>query len=599
MKGYFGRAACLGAGAMLAVPMAAMAFPFEYKGVEGNFDTTVSVGAAIRVGDPDPKLIGIANGGTSRSVNTDDGNLNYEKGEVYSATVKATHDLELKYANYGFFTRASYFYDAMADRKKELGPMANDRLAWDIDFLDLFAYGSFDLFDHDLDVRVGKQVINWGESSFISGGINSINAVDVAKLRTPGAEIKEALLPTSILSTSLQLTDTASVEALWIMSYDKTRIDPRGSYFSTADTISDDGTTVWAGFGRRNDQHNNFPVTADNTGGAGIPIRRNDDRLPEDKMGQYGVAGHFFAEALNSTEFGLYYLHYHSRAPLISAVRGTGSDPAAAPFPSTLTNGTTRFYAEYPEDIDMVGLSFNTNAPYGIAVQGEYSYRPNQPVQIASTELVLAALRVANNRDAAYGENPTTADTALKGYERIPVHQVQSTLTKAFGPTWLASQWTAVGEIGANYQQLPDNGLLFNGPATSLPAPGSQNLAGGSFQQEGYATRFSWGYRLVTRMDFEDVIGPVQVSPRLAFAHDVQGVSSTFNQGTMAATLGFGFNYLQRWQADLAYTNFFGGRTYRGTDPVAPPAGQSADFAESANPLKDRDFVSVNVSYAF
>lgn len=593
MKTRYGRIARLSSLAMLAIPLGAAAFPFEFKEVQGSFDTTVSLGATMRLEDADPSLVGIANGGTSRSVNTDDGNLNYSKGDIVSSVIKATHDLELKYANYGFFTRVSYFYDYETSKTKKLGPNGQDRLGSDIDFLDLFAYGNFNVFDRSLDVRVGKQVVNWGESTFIPNGINVVNAVDVSKLRTPGAEVKEALLPTSALSTSLQITDGLSVEALWLMSYDKTRIDPRGSFFSTNDTVSDDGNAVYAGFGRRNDQHNSFPVTAENTGGAALPITRIDDRLPEDKRGQYGVATRYFAEQLNNTEFGAYYLHYHSRTPLVSAERGEGS------FPATLTTpGNTKYYAIYPEGIDLFGLSFNTTAPYGVAVQGEYSYRPNMPTQLATTELVLAALRVANNIDAYYGNNPTTAPTALQGYVDIKTHQVQSTFTKAFGPTWRANQFTLLGEVGAVYADLPQ-GLLFNGPATSLPAPGSQDLAAGSFQQTGYATNFSWGYRLVSRLDFENVIGAVQMSPRLAFAHDVHGVSSTFNQDAKAVTVGLGFNYLQRWQADIAYTNFFGGRVYSGTDPGTVPAGQSADWSESANPNKDRDFLALSVSYAF
>ena len=92
------------------------------------------------------------------------------------------------------------------------------------------------------------------------------------------------------------------------------------------------------------------------------------------------------------------------------------------------------------------------------------------------------------------------------------------------------------------------------------------------------------------RLDYPDAIAGGTLSPRIAFLHDVHGVSSTFNQGTKAATFGLSFNLKQKWLADLAYTSFWGGRTYAGIDPVAVPAGQSASYASSANPLKDRDF---------
>ena len=66
-----------------------------------------------------------------------------------------------------------------------------------------------------------------------------------------------------------------------------------------------------------------------------------------------------------------------------------------------------------------------------------------------------------------------------------------------------------------------------------------------------------------------------------------------------AATLGLGFNFKQSWQADLAYTSYFGGRTYAGTDPLANTAGQSRAYASSANPLKDRDFIAASLTYSF
>ena len=34
-------------------------------------------------------------------------------------------------------------------------------------------------------------MINWGESTFIQGGINAINPVDVSALRVPGAELRD------------------------------------------------------------------------------------------------------------------------------------------------------------------------------------------------------------------------------------------------------------------------------------------------------------------------------------------------------------------------------------------------------------------------
>src|SRR4051812_12286900 len=74
------------------------------SGVTGSFDSTISLGGLWRMSARDPTLIGIANGGTARSVNGDDGNLNYRNGELVSSLIKGTHEFEVKYRNYGFFT---------------------------------------------------------------------------------------------------------------------------------------------------------------------------------------------------------------------------------------------------------------------------------------------------------------------------------------------------------------------------------------------------------------------------------------------------------------------------------------------------------------
>lgn len=601
-------------GALALTPLTSHSLGFDLGPVSATFDTTLSVGASMRTEDPDAALIGIANGGTSRSVNDDDGNLNYEAGDLVSAAVKATHDLDLRYGNAGIFARTTYFYDGQADSDRDyFGKRGKDRLVSEIALLDLFFYADYQVNGRNGSLRVGNQVVNWGESTFIQNGINAANPIDVAKLRTPGSELKEALLPLPMIWSSLALSRNLSVEGMWIWNFREIEIDPRGSFFSTNDFLSDDGDRAYVSFGRRNDQHNNdLPISATNAA-LGSP-RTSSLGRPDDETHQYGFALRYFAEWLNQTEIGLFYTKYHSRIPLASAQRSAPGAPA----PLNILGAT--YYADYPEDIELYGISFNTGGPLGIALQGEYSYRPNLPVQLAATELLLAAFRLPNTIDAAEGVNPATAPTDLQGYRRTAAHQVQMTGTKAFGPSLGASQFVLLGEAAVNILEL-DKDLLFNGPGATLPSCGNPGgapllaaVSNGSCQEAvggGYADRTSWGYRMVTRLDYDNVMGAVGVSPRLVFQHDVNGVGPNFNQDAKAITLGFSFNYLQSWQADLSYTNFFDGRSYSGTDPIPPgtqlnattaapgSAGQSQSFETSANPNEDRDFVSLNISYAF
>jgi opacity protein-like surface antigen len=185
------------------------------------------------------------------------------------------------------------------------------------------------------------------------------------------------------------------------------------------------------------------------------------------------------------------------------------------------------------------------------------------------------------------------------------MHQVQATATKAIPQVMGAEQFVFVTEVGYTYLKLP-GGLEFEGYGTLLPVlQSSANIAsGGSVQPGGFATKKSWGYRMVARLDYPNAIRGVNISPRIAFSHDVEGVGPNFNKGALALTFGVGFSFQQNWQADLSYTSFQGGRTFCGTDVAALSAatlaaGQSLDWCTSANSLKDRDFISFNISYSF
>ncbi len=610
-------------------------------------DTTLSAGVSLRMSDPDADQIAISNGGTSRSANGDDGNLGYKAGDVVSSAVKATFDIDASLTRqFGLFSRISAFYNPEADNagdlearlnandgagrsrvrgEAELGRRGHSRLDSEIELLDLFAYGSFRLGDRSILIQAGNQVVNWGESTFIGNSINVLNPIDVVKFRLPGAELKEALTPTPMLWIGGSITDNLSAELVWMADWREVEIDPRGSYFSTNDFASDDGDNVVVSFGRRHDDNTrpfavlNDDPTDDGAQQAWVPRETNRD--PGDQTHQAGFALRYFAEWLNATEFGLYYLNYHSRLPLVSAIRGAATNPGNLGAPicsddSTDASCRASYFVEYPEDIQLYGLSFNTTAPGGVAVQGEVSYRPNNPVQISGAEVVLSSLVPAGSV-----LRPTGAELGetIRGYERVATTQAQVTLTKAMGPSFGASQWVLLSEFGYTHQDLSD--LPFNGPGAALPScaqPGGAALlaavSNGSCQEAvggGFATKSSWGYRFVTRLDYTNVFASINMSPRLVWFHNVNGVSSNFNEDSNILAVGMSFDYLQRWQADIAYTSFLGGRSYSGTDPVAPgtqlnettfapgSADQPASFSTSSNPSADRDFLAISISYAF
>jgi hypothetical protein len=193
------------AASVLAVP--AVAAEFQWGDWEGSFNSQISLGSSWRMSDIDPQLVtpGSAPGlGLASTGTADDGDLNYKDGDIYSLILKGVHDFELRKGDFGVFLRGKYWYDSeLADGDRPHGTSANlytpnqplvdsgfddYAQASGIELLDAFIYNTFYLGENEmpLDVRVGRQVASWGESTFIQNGINSINPVDVSAFRRPG-----------------------------------------------------------------------------------------------------------------------------------------------------------------------------------------------------------------------------------------------------------------------------------------------------------------------------------------------------------------------------------------------------------------------------
>ncbi|MDX1269853.1 MAG: DUF1302 family protein, partial [Oceanisphaera sp.] len=211
-----------------------------------------------------------------------------------------------------------------------------------------------------------------------------------------------------------------------------------------------------------------------------------------------------------------------------------GGAQAGQAFATDALAKSSRYIIEYPEDIKLYGMSFNTQLEsIGASLSGEYSYRNDVPLQMDDIELLLAALSplggaALDNQIGVYGLN-----TYIPGYIEKDVSQVQMTMAKTFGPTLGADQFVIVGEAGMTYvHNMPGKSeLRLDGPGTYVTGNPRQSQPGGAHAgkpAEGYdvfADQDSWGYRVVTKMDFNDAIGAVTLSPRIAWSHDVDGNS--------------------------------------------------------------------------
>jgi hypothetical protein len=180
-------------------------------------------------------------------------------------------------------------------------------------------------------VRVGNQVISWGESLFLPGGINSTNAMDIMRLSQPGTQLKEVFLPAPIDQLCQRLGHGLNVEAYVQTNWNASYLPPTGGYWSVVN-----------GMGKGHDAY-------------GL------DEVKPRNGGQWGAALRYQPEG-TQLNLGLYAMNYHDKTPNFSVnINNTGAV------------GWT-----YAEDRRLLGVS--ANIPLGDwAIGTELSYRPRMP----------------------------------------------------------------------------------------------------------------------------------------------------------------------------------------------------------------------------
>ncbi|MBU2709963.1 DUF1302 domain-containing protein [Zooshikella harenae] len=642
---------------LLAVmPVQAFEFDLMEGEVTGSLDTTLSYGAMWRVEGRDTHLYGNDTEPTHDDVNTNDGNRNFDTGMV-SSVYKINSELKLNYKNYGAFVRGRAFYDTEIMDKDTDWSDTNDSFinknsayynqagtnraadAFDSDveeligkdasIMDAFVFGSFHVGDMPLDVRFGKQVLNWGEGIFYRDGINTINPIDAGQFALPGSELKDVLIPQMALSFNLGLTENLSMETYYMMEWDESIVPPVGSYFSNNDIFADgaefgynevvgtdkkriDDPAIRAGWisllkNRGINIHGDYLVVADLRG-----------KQNAKDSGQFGVNFKYFAEELNETEFGFYFVNYHAQVPFTAAGIRPGSVTAATTEfgdDNAITNGFAKLhvlsngvYADrvYPEDIRMFGLSFNTTVG-NTSIAGELTYRPNMPMWIDHPDDLVSGISenlsdsnadgiIRDVRNAAGSEAGICTSIPLsqgrpnnfgcvgqdyKNYERVELYTGSLVFIHNFGPRFGFDNFIAVLEpsfelisgIGGNYDMFAAKG--------SSPYD-SRNFSEDYTPEHERLDRFSWGYTTVFSGQWNDVFAGVNLNPILRFKQDVQGnsrVTGNFMEDRKAVTLALNATYMNSLEAGISYTNFFG--------------------AERRNKLNDRDNIAFTVKYSF
>lgn len=567
------------------------------NGVSVQLDSQMSLGASWATSNPDKRFIhtdtmvdGKPMNGQATARTSDDGRLNFKRGDVFSQIFKGSHDLELRYGNSGGFFRGMYWYDfETKDRGQRFYDIDDSgrhplQKGSGVTLLDAFVYHNYSISDLPGNIRLGRQVVNWGEGLFVGNSLNAVNPLDVAAFRRPGSEVKEALIPVEMLYLSQALNDSLTVEAFYQLKWAPTVPDNCGTFFGS-DPISRGchDRLIVAGMDRP--QGEVLPIP----GNIYIARQRKDEDARD--SGQFGVALRWFVPALNDTEFGLYAMNYHMRTPSFSGVAGnflTTFNPAELVQGLDNTVGAGGYFLEYPEDVRLYGVSFQTNIA-GMPVAGELSYRPNLPLQIAGSDISRTILQLGeDNTHRGLVGLPT--GTEIRGYERKEFYQAQVSAIKTIDRVLGASRLTLAGEVaynhisglgGGNGQTKFGRDSLFgqspfaDGTCSSL---GSSPRAASWCENEGYMTRNSWGYRIRGGLEYSNVFAGINLSPTLAWSHDVEGYSPNFNENAKSVSIGLNAEYANKYTASISYTNYFDGKY---------------------NTLVDRDFASLSFGVSF
>ncbi len=517
----------------------AAAFTFESGSIKGNFDTSLSLGVGIRAKSPPcGTVIGTFAGGPAPaapagcidalSFYNDQGNLNYKKGDAYTAYLKGTHELLLKMPDdWKFLARVNWVKDFTATHAsgflsgggngESFPGDSGKELRFKARLLDFWVSKEFQLNNEHARVRVGNQVISWGESLFLPGGINQTNAIDIMRLSQPGTQLREVFLPAPIASMATGLGNGLNLEGYVQAAWNRNYFPPVGGYWSTA-TIGNGAD----GFG---------------------PFATPTPGRPKDG-GQFGLALRYQPQGTRAN-FGVYAMRYHDKAPVVSyanPLAGTGAQ------------------FSYLEGRTLYGVS--TSFPLGNwAIGGELSYRPKDAVALH-----------------ALGQNNVDNGFCLPGgtcFVDEKKFQLQLTALLAMTP---GDYGRILNFLGADTATLLAEVVAVRYPGLKSSYQGVPVAAGYwgwgflNATDTGFATgpvsvgdKTSWGYNFDFSWTYDGKLIPGwQVTPEIYYFQAVKGrtpnAMALFMEGAKSANFIVTFTKNPAtWAVGVNYAKFWGG----------------------------------------
>ena len=248
----------------------------------------------------------------------------------------------------------------------------------EVEMLDLFGYASFSVGGRWIDLRVGRQVVAWGEQLYLAGGVASaMSHADLTAANLPGVELKEIYMPSESISLRMDLLDNLSMAAFYQWEWKQHRLNEAGSFFSDSDVVDEAGNLIVLG-----------PTL--------FPTRGEDDDAKDD--GQYGLSLILRVPTLAETEFGFYYINYHEKSPLFK-----------------LAPDYSSYYFTYAEDVKLYGMSVSTFIG-SVSFSGEITYRDDYLIEVGTGTYKKGAMGQAQLAWLySLGYNPLFDDVSFNG----------------------------------------------------------------------------------------------------------------------------------------------------------------------------------------
>jgi Protein of unknown function (DUF1302) len=568
MLNVFKQTPLAAAAALVATAAGAMDIGTGDADLTIHWDNTPKYSAAVRTTGQNAQLIA--------NPNQDDGDRNFNRGLI-SNRVDWLSELDVQRGDFGGRVSGAGWYDTVYNGRNDNPGFAGGAFpnqisvpyneftsatrhihGRDLELLDAFAFGRFDIAGHRASLRLGQHSILWGESLFFGGNAiaGAQSPVDIVKLQSvPNTTFKEAIRPVPQVSGQIELAPQVTLGAYYQFRWAADRFAAVGSYFSQQDLLVDGAEQILLPPGLFLDGNGNAP------------------RGPDQRAKNSGQGGLQLRFSAGETDYGLYLVRFHDKFPqpvINIGVRPTSSDAGCVGVGGLVVGpglcaAPQTYQLAYHEGITAFGASAShTFGPINVAI--EASVRHNQDLEsVGSVNLQAVGGSPTNNSNNPAYMVGNTAHANLSTLWEVP-----ST------PLW--GEATFTGEIAWNRVLSITKNPQTNNPVATRDATGLRFVFEPTYRQvlSGVDIGVPFGLGYAPKWSRSMALGPGQFNDLPAGGGDW--------------TLGIDGSYLDAWRFSLAYTRYFG------------PENTFLDAAfrpTYAQALKDRNFIALSLRRTF